>query len=162
MTYWLSIGARKPLAHLPRWRRYLLYLPAVRWRLWPRPWNFNGPPVGWREQRRRDLRMLAELHELCIEVANYGPVTYRDGWVRRANAVLVWGGRDTTGYCYVGQSSLTEVRADGIYFDGVRADEKCPCGEVATPGADPCWNDDGDSLPTCQKCSAALRAGFEP
>ncbi len=32
-TIWLNIGGRKPLAHLPRWRRRLLHLPAIRWRL---------------------------------------------------------------------------------------------------------------------------------
>lgn len=31
---WLSVGGHKPLAHLPRWRRHLLHLPAVRVRLW--------------------------------------------------------------------------------------------------------------------------------
>lgn len=39
---WLNIAGRKPLAHLPRWRRILFHLPSVRWRLWPKPWNFNG------------------------------------------------------------------------------------------------------------------------
>lgn len=43
LTVWLSIAGRKPLAHLPLWRRRLLHLPAVRWRLWPKPWNLNGP-----------------------------------------------------------------------------------------------------------------------
>ena len=43
LTIWLCIGGRKPLAHLPRWRRWLFHLPAPRWRLWPKPWNFNGP-----------------------------------------------------------------------------------------------------------------------
>lgn len=32
---WLNIGGRKPLAHLPRWRRHLFHLPAIRLRLWP-------------------------------------------------------------------------------------------------------------------------------
>ena len=43
LTIWLALAGRKPLAHLPRWRRRLFHLPSVRWRLWPKPWNFNGP-----------------------------------------------------------------------------------------------------------------------
>lgn len=35
-TIWLCIGGRKPLAHLPRWRRNLLHLPGIRYRVWPR------------------------------------------------------------------------------------------------------------------------------
>lgn len=30
---WLNIGGRKPLAHLPVWRRHLLHLPSIRWRI---------------------------------------------------------------------------------------------------------------------------------
>jgi hypothetical protein len=33
VTAWLSIGGRKPLADLPRWRRHLFHLPSIRWRL---------------------------------------------------------------------------------------------------------------------------------
>lgn len=33
LIVWLAVGGRKPLAHLPRWRRRLCHLPAVRWRL---------------------------------------------------------------------------------------------------------------------------------
>lgn len=36
---WLQVAGRKPLAHLPWWRRHLLHLPAVRVRLWPRPFR---------------------------------------------------------------------------------------------------------------------------
>lgn len=39
LTSWLCIGGHKPLAHLPRWRRRLLHLPSIRFRLWPKPWN---------------------------------------------------------------------------------------------------------------------------
>lgn len=31
---WLCIGGRKPLAHLPPWKRRFLHLPSVRKRLW--------------------------------------------------------------------------------------------------------------------------------
>jgi hypothetical protein len=43
-TVWLSVAGHKPLAHLPRWKRRLLHLPSVRWRIWPRPWS---PHDAW-------------------------------------------------------------------------------------------------------------------
>lgn len=36
LTVWLSIGGRKPLAHVPLWIRRVRHLPAIRVRLWPR------------------------------------------------------------------------------------------------------------------------------
>lgn len=37
LTVWLCIGGRKPLAHLPVWRRRLFHLPSIRWRLYDTP-----------------------------------------------------------------------------------------------------------------------------
>ena len=64
-TRWLCIGGHKPLAHLPRWKRHLLHLPAIRWRLWPRPWNFNGPIHGYRTDRKHLCEII---YALCREV----------------------------------------------------------------------------------------------
>lgn len=38
-TVWFALAGRKPLAHLPAWKRRWLHLPSVRFRLWPRPWD---------------------------------------------------------------------------------------------------------------------------
>lgn len=60
-TIWLCVGGHKPLAHLPRWRRRLLHLPSIRWRVWPRPWDQGdswGPRCREYQRHHRDTLAL--------------------------------------------------------------------------------------------------------
>lgn len=75
---WLNIGGRRPLAHLPRWRRHLMHLPAVRWRVWPRPWNFNGPVVGYRRG----------YHQLEAQIMGLAAIGIEDGRLAEVKEVL--------------------------------------------------------------------------
>lgn len=88
MTYWLNIAGRKPLAHLPRWQRHLLHLPTVRWRLWPRPWNFNGPVAGWRKERERDRALIMRLWTTYCDLVVQLPEDRRTAWMERGEAVF--------------------------------------------------------------------------
>jgi hypothetical protein len=81
LTVWLHVGGRKPLAHLPRWRRRLLHLPGIRARLWPRP---------FRKQAYTDVRWQQLLRERCTSehVGCLGPqVAANQGGCRMAT----WG-----------------------------------------------------------------------
>ncbi len=68
-TIWLNIGGHKPLAHLPRWRRHLLHLPSIRWRLWPRFWDQAD---AWGPRCREYLRQRDALDEIAAESKAYG------------------------------------------------------------------------------------------
>lgn len=47
-TVWFAVGGRKPLAHLPPWRRRWLHLPAIRRRL------LMTRPAGPTEKEKQD------------------------------------------------------------------------------------------------------------
>jgi hypothetical protein len=98
VTYWLCIGGHKPLAHLPRWKRRLYHLPSIRWRLWPRPWNFNGPVAGFHAEyaRLRDhrLRIWLLLHDATQEMTTERRVYWLDRAEEIFQVAAPVGGRD--------------------------------------------------------------------
>lgn len=88
LTVWAHIGGRKPLAHLPRWRRRLLHLPCLRWRLWPRPWNFNGPVAGYRAELQRARGHRNALWDLLHQATQELPEARRVAWLDQAEALF--------------------------------------------------------------------------
>ncbi len=88
LTIWLQIGGRKPLAHLSRWERRLLHLPSIRWRLWPRPWNLNGPVKGYRRAYREVLDHRLALWQQIHDMGQEMPTERRVYWFDSAEEIL--------------------------------------------------------------------------
>lgn len=84
LVAWLQIGGHKPLAHLPRWRRRLFHLPAIRVRLLPFPPTWRDgrdvirPGVGWKQGMRDVLDDRTRLYLLCKDVIQLLPPERRE------------------------------------------------------------------------------------